>query len=133
MTLCPPSIRITKPSSSPSAAKPSIASDIDPLLLADLQDSLPELIEIFRAEGQACIADMQAALQNADPRQMAEAAHGLKGIASNMGGRGLASHCGQLEKIGKSGTLDGAIPLLSDVELLFTQFCTALEERKNQS
>ena len=127
------SVRITKPNSSASTEKLSLATDIDPLLLADLQDSLPELIEIFRVEGQTCIADMQVALQNADPRQMAEAAHGLKGIASNMGGRGLAACCSQLETLGKKGTLDGAPRLLSDVELLFTQFCTALKEQKNQS
>ncbi len=124
--------QISKPNRGSSTAKPPVPADIDVLLLTSLQDSLPELTEVFRAEGETCIVEMRMALSNSDPHQMMEAAHGLKGIASNMGGRGLAAHCAQLEKLGKSGTLDGATFLLSEVESLFLQFCTTLAERKNQ-
>ncbi|MDB6034886.1 MAG: sensor hybrid histidine kinase [Verrucomicrobiales bacterium] len=89
-------------------------------------DPLKELIELFIKDAKPRIERMQAALNEKDGNGLASAAHTLKGSASNLGARGLAGLCSQLEKIGKSGDLAEAANILLDVRSEFQFVETSL-------
>jgi two-component system sensor histidine kinase/response regulator len=107
---------------------------IDPAIIAGLRDlrepgqpdPLQELIELFIKDAKPRIEKMQSALNEMDGNGLASAAHTLKGSASNLGARGLAALCAQLEKIGKNGDLAEAANILLDVRSEFQSVETSL-------
>jgi CheY-like chemotaxis protein len=107
---------------------------IDPAIIAGLRelrepgqpDPLKELVELFIKDAKPRIEKMQSALDEKDGNGLAAAAHTLKGSASNLGARGLAGLCAQLEKIGKSDDLAEAANILLDVRSEFQSVETSL-------
>ncbi len=82
-------------------------------------DPLKELIELFLRDARPRIGKMQAAFDEKDAAALASAAHTLKGSASNLGAKGLAAFCANLEKAGKAGDLTEAANILLDVKSEF--------------
>lgn len=79
-------------------------------------DLLSELIELFRTETPALVEAMEAAVAQGDPEKLWRAAHGLKGSSGTLGARRLASLSADLEKQGRSGSIDGAGRMLAELE-----------------
>ena len=134
----PPASELTPESpASVALSEPPVAADLpsaepvlDPATLAELRsmrDILPELIEVFQSEVRVKLDKMLAAVNEADPVQLGQLAHAVRGAAGAMGGRGLAAACYRLEQLGRSGTVEGALALLPEVEALFEQLCQALQ------
>jgi two-component system, sensor histidine kinase and response regulator len=100
---------------------------IDPAIISGLRelrepgqpDPLKELVDLFLKDAKPRIEKMQAAIHEKDAAALVSAAHTLKGSASNLGARGLAGLCANLEKAGKSGDLSEAANILLDVRSEF--------------
>ncbi len=106
-----------------------VAEVIDPAFLEDLRlmrDLLPELLETLRADVIPRLEAMKQAEIDNNPAALASAAHGVKGVSANLGGRKLSGLCAELEKKGRSGVVDGTAALMPQIEAEFEKLCRAL-------
>jgi CheY-like chemotaxis protein/HPt (histidine-containing phosphotransfer) domain-containing protein len=79
-------------------------------------DPLAELIDLFRRDARPRLEKMEASAACGDWQALAATTHGLKGSASNLGARRLASLCAALEKQAKAGEGDKAWETLNEVK-----------------
>ena len=94
-------------------------------------DPAVELIDLFLRDTPPRIQDMQTAIAHSDARTLKEAAHGLKGSASNLGAQRLSNLCLALEKLAGDGKLAEAADLFNQVTEEYGRVCFLLEhERK---
>ncbi|MCO4254600.1 hybrid sensor histidine kinase/response regulator [Pseudarthrobacter cellobiosi] len=77
---------------------------------------LPATTEAFRKDVPARLAALREAVNDGGGPALAQAAHALKGAAANIGATAVASLCGELEVLGRSGMLDGGPQLVSRLE-----------------
>ena len=62
---------------------------------------------------------LRQAAATRDAESLRRIAHGLKSASANIGAARLAAACRDLEQLGRSGSVDGAAPLLADMEREF--------------
>ncbi|WP_312510693.1 response regulator [Massilia sp.] len=62
---------------------------------------------------------LRQALGGMDPESVRRVAHSLKSSSANIGAARLATLCRELEQLGRAGSVDGAAPLLYDMEREF--------------
>ncbi|MFI5459225.1 MAG: response regulator [Isosphaerales bacterium] len=67
-----------------------------------------ELAESVLESAPRCLAAIDIALRNGDPRSLAAESHALNGISRTIGAEDLAVACGQLENAGRRGELEAA-------------------------
>jgi two-component system sensor histidine kinase/response regulator len=97
---------------------------VDPDRLATLRDLgpedglglLPAAAEAFRKDIPARLAVLRESVHNGGGPALVQAAHALKGAAANIGATAVATLCGQLEQMGRSGKHDGGPELVSRLE-----------------
>lgn len=89
-------------------------------------DLVKELIEIYIADAPGYIADIFSAIESANAHTMERAAHTLKGSSASLGAHLLAAACLEMEKLGRSGSVEGAHELLARVEREFERARRAL-------
>ena len=65
----------------------------------------------------AALSDLGDAVDAADRGRVEQLAHGLKGVALNVGADDLGAACDQLETCARNGVLEGAAPALQRVRL----------------
>jgi PAS domain S-box-containing protein len=82
-------------------------------------DPLAELIELFRRDARPRLGKMEAALEAGDMPTLAATTHALKGSASNLGAKHLASLCATLEKQAQAGERNPAQTTLDQVTAEF--------------
>ncbi len=111
---------------------------LDPHVLNELREEMGgpeyfrELVEIFLREAPDLVANMQQAVARSDAAAMERAAHTLKSNSATFGAQDLARLCGDVEDIGRHGTIDGAPKKVEDISSLFEGVRAALEaERGN--
>jgi len=72
-----------------------------------------ELIDLFVEDAAAQLRTMQGALESGDVKALERAAHTLKSSSANIGACRMSEICFELEKLGRSGTLQGAETLIA--------------------
>ena len=82
-------------------------------------DPLGELIDLFLKDSRGRLQKMETAVAEGDNNGLAAAAHAIKGSASNLGARRLATICANLEKTAKTGDLSEAANILLDIRSEF--------------
>ena len=107
---------------------------LDPAALKNLREMvggddafLVELIDTFLADAPQMLSDMRQALEDGDAVVLRRAAHSLKSNSAEFGGMGLSDFCRELEEMGKAGTLDEAVELVTQVEAEYEKMKVALE------
>ncbi len=113
-------------------------SVIDQSVLASLrqlerdtdEDLLGELIELFFEDAPARLKCLRGALAQGDANGFMRAAHSLKGSSGNLGARGMAALCADLEQRARSGTLDGVEAIVATLEKEFELVRRALEQER---
>jgi HPt (histidine-containing phosphotransfer) domain-containing protein len=105
----------------------SPAPSIDQAALARMMANA-ELLPLFIEEIAGLLAIMRAALARGDAEVLKQAAHTLKGSSSYLGAARLAALSAELVQCGRSGTLEEAGPLLTQMEQEFAQVRQALED-----
>ena len=89
-----------------------------------------ELIDLFLQDAPARLAQVRAALAAGDAAEFGEAAHSLKGSARNLRAGQLAKACEALERMGKTGSVEGADTLLGQAEAELQKVTTLLEQQR---
>jgi len=117
---------------------------IDPIVIAGLRqlripgkpDPLAELIDLFLQEAPTQLDAMRQAVAKNDMTAMARivsAATALKGSAGNLGARGLAALCDEIEQAAKTGFLADAAPVLDKATAEFGRVRDTLDKIKNEA
>lgn len=100
-------------------------SVLDPRVFTDLRelmgDDLGEFIITYLGNSPQLIHKMEQALNNKDTEALFHAAHQLKGGSGSIGALKLADLALQIEKIGKSGSIDGISSLLQQLQAEYAQ------------
>jgi HPt (histidine-containing phosphotransfer) domain-containing protein len=93
-------------------------------------DLLAELIALFLEDAPCRLRDLGQALEKNDADAAMRVAHSLKGSAGNLGARGLAALCSNLELRGRGGDLRGAEAVYSTLLKEFVVVREALESER---
>ena len=96
------------------------------------QEFLVELIEAFLDDAPQLVADLQQSFESGDTAVLTLAAHSLKSNSHDFGASSLNGLCKDLEAMGKTGRLDGAAPLIAQVETEFEKVKAALERIRTE-
>lgn len=78
---------------------------------------LKELAQLFLEEYPRLIAELRAAHQQGDAKQVERTAHGLKGSVANFGAKPAVDAAYQIEQLGRGGRLDPVAELLQSLDL----------------
>jgi len=94
-------------------------------LLALQEDGAPDVLEelfgMFLGETPRKLMVLREAVESKDARSLERAAHSLKSSCAMLGARSMAALCENLEALGETGTLDGGLAMLKELELAFDQ------------
>jgi PAS domain S-box-containing protein len=100
----------------PTLDRATVAALRDALQSDGEPDVIGQLIDLFQETTPPLLAHLREAVVAGDAEKLRHTAHELKGSSGNLGARRLAALAADLEKIGKGGSVDGAAPLLGQVE-----------------
>ncbi|HQU69809.1 MAG TPA: response regulator [Albidovulum sp.] len=92
------------------------------------RESLGELVESFLEEGPGLIGRIGRAAHDGDAEALRQAAHTMKSSAADFGAMPLSRLSAALEKMGRSGQLDGAETLAEQSALSYRAAEAALQE-----
>lgn len=106
--------------------------DVAPMLrnIGGDTDLLEQLVELFIQRHQAMLEAIKAALANKDQDAVEQAAHTLKGTAANLCASEVVQYAGQLEAIGRLGTLVEGPIIYTQLEKAVLRLLQHLEERR---
>jgi len=97
---------------------------LDPSVLDDLRRQMPgrpdiliRIIHSFLRASPDLLAALQAAIHSRDPEAVRQAAHAMKSSNAQIGAKGLAAMCYELELLGSLGQLLDADQLLAELEV----------------
>jgi two-component system, sensor histidine kinase and response regulator len=93
------------------------------------RELMEELVDLFLQRYQAMLEGIRAALADGDRQAVEQAAHLLKGTASNLCASEVVSSAGQLEALGRLGTLVEGPILYVQIEKAVLRLVQVLEER----
>jgi signal transduction histidine kinase/CheY-like chemotaxis protein len=93
---------------------------------------LEELIELFLQRYQPMLEEIRAALANRDQEAVEHAAHALKGTASNLCASEVVLSAGQLEALGRLGTLLEGPIIYAQLENAVLRLVRVLEKRSRK-
>ncbi len=104
-----------------------ILSVIDERVLASLceldndgdDDVLGELIDLFLEDAPVRLSRLKESVDQHDPNGLMQAAHSLKGSCGNLGARGMAALCANLELRARAGMLTGVEETCATLEREF--------------
>ena len=88
---------------------------------------LEELVELFLQRYRTMLEAIRAALDDRDHVAVEQAAHALKGTASNLCASEVVSSAGQLEALGRLGTLADAPMICTQLEAAVLRLVSTLE------
>ena len=93
-------------------------------------DLLEQLVEMFLQRHQTMLEAIRAALADRDQVAVEQAAHALKGTASNLCASEVVLYAGQLEAFGRLGTLVEGPMIYTQLEKAVLRLLQLLEERR---
>jgi signal transduction histidine kinase/DNA-binding response OmpR family regulator/HPt (histidine-containing phosphotransfer) domain-containing protein len=89
-------------------------------------DYLVELIDSFLEDAPQLLAELNHSLEGRDIASVQRVAHSLKSNGADFGATRFSDLCRQLEMVGKSGTLNGAVDLAAQVVAEYGRVADAL-------
>ena len=73
---------------------------------------LAKMVAQFVLDATVCVEQVAEAIESQDPKKLAEAGHGLKGICANLGVKRLQELAFRAEQLGRQNLLDGSEGIL---------------------
>jgi signal transduction histidine kinase/HPt (histidine-containing phosphotransfer) domain-containing protein len=100
---------------------------LDEATISELRDMPPtnglsmlrELIDLFLETAPMRVTQIVQSAE--DPKKLAFHSHALKSMSLNLGCKRIVELAQELENLGSSGNITGAMPLIQDLETVFTQ------------
>ncbi len=92
-------------------------------------DFVQEMINLYLHETPPLLAAMREAVTRGHADELKHSAHTLKGNSNSLGAKHMGALSQELEKLGRGGTVDGAAPLLAELEREFERVRLAFESR----
>ncbi|HJV35627.1 Hpt domain-containing protein, partial [Geomonas sp.] len=80
------------------------------------KEVLRKVVELYLTSTPALLQTMREAESGGDAEKLKAAAHSFKSSSANLGAMKLAGVCKELEALGRTGSTEGALPLLMQVE-----------------
>jgi signal transduction histidine kinase/DNA-binding response OmpR family regulator/PAS domain-containing protein len=105
----------------------SVALDNLRSMVGDDDSIIAELVTTFLEDAPLLLLNLRRSLENADAANVRLYAHSLKSNGAQFGAMTFADLCKDMEMIGKSNQLDGAAPLLEQIEAEYQRVRAALE------
>ncbi len=96
--------------------------------LGDDTDLLIDVLQVFQEECPRMLADVRAALEQADPDLVCRAAHSMKGALLNISAAPAAAEAAALEELGRQQRLDESGPVLDRLQREVERLQQALTE-----
>lgn len=90
--------------------------------VADDEELLVELVDLFYDSSAGDLAAIKDAVANGDAQGMSDGAHSIKGAAASLGIEGIRNVTADIEKAGRSGDLEGGKSYIPALEELLEQF-----------
>jgi CheY-like chemotaxis protein len=90
-------------------------------------DFVRETIDLYLADASVLIEALRQAVAQGNAAELRHTAHTLKGNSNSLGAKQMAAVSLELEKIGRSGTIEGAKSLLVELECEFECVRQALQ------
>jgi two-component system, sensor histidine kinase and response regulator len=88
-----------------------------------------QLCESFRDDTARRLVDLREAADSADPERLRQVAHAVKGASANLGAVRMAALSRRLEALGEQRCVEGALPLIEELEQEFTKAGVLLTAR----
>jgi CheY-like chemotaxis protein len=106
---------------------------LSPQLVADWRGAggsafVMKLVNQFVLDATTCVEEIQRAVEGQCAGDLREAAHGLKGMAANMGLTSLTKLSHQLETLGREQNLQESVALLESMQQEFVRIQTGLQQ-----
>ena len=80
------------------------------------EEFIRELAALYLEDAPARLAHIREAVQEGDGAQLANAAHALKSSSGNIGASAVRDLCGELESLGRNGTMNHAAAKMQQLE-----------------
>ncbi len=90
-------------------------------------DDVNDIIQTYLDQLPEYVASIKSAYKKQDAHELAEAAHTFKGSSSNLGIIHLTALCLELERMGKSGSVYDAEPLVQSIDEEIPKVVAALK------
>jgi HPt (histidine-containing phosphotransfer) domain-containing protein len=92
--------------------------------LLELQDEeqprlLADIVELFLTDSPRHLEALAEAIRSGDHARLESTAHRLLSGIGNIGARRMSTHCMELERLGRAGTVTGAEQVLEQLKLEF--------------
>jgi two-component system sensor histidine kinase/response regulator len=91
-------------------------------------DFVQELIDLYLADTPSLLDTIRQAIAHGQAEELWHTAHTLKGNSNSLGAKQMGASSFELEKIGRSGTVEGIEPLLAELEREFERVRQAFAE-----
>jgi CheY-like chemotaxis protein len=120
------------------AATQRAEADLDRSKIAALRElqepSAPDLVgslvDLFCADAPGLIAAMEAAMQDGDARRVERAAHRFLSSLTNLGLTRMSGLCIEIERMGRTGRLEGVQQLMAELKEAYERALPALLAEK---
>lgn len=106
------------PVGSPNSSSPDSSVDTEGLLARTEHDFelIRQLVELFGESSPRLLGAVREAIEKGNPAALERAAHSLRGSLANLAAVNAATIAGELEALGKSGTVQGGASCLVRLE-----------------
>ena len=119
----------------PSPLTPDGDSALDAKALASIRELddgegsiLAEVVAIFLDEAPRQLEALSLALESRDAAELARVAHALKSASGNVGAVRVVKLCKEIERVGRSGQVADAPPLLREIQQQVAIVCPLLQQ-----
>jgi HPt (histidine-containing phosphotransfer) domain-containing protein len=110
-----------------------IMASLRELQADDEPNFLTEIIDTFLEDGPNRLEAIQQAIKLGDSEQLHRLAHSFKGASSSLGALSFSRVCGQIEEVGRAGSVAEAEPLFSVLLQDYEKVRVALVRERDNS
>jgi two-component system, sensor histidine kinase and response regulator len=122
----------TEPEPADPVIDPAVFQSLRDLQGPDEADQVAELVDLFLKDTPPRLEAIKAAVLASNAPALRESAHSLKGTASNLGARRLATLCAKMEGLAKAGDVSEAAQWLPQLAEEYQQVCFVLEREREK-
>jgi HPt (histidine-containing phosphotransfer) domain-containing protein len=99
-------------------------------IAGDDPEFIEDLLETFVSSTVELMEPLRAGVLAGDVDAIRRESHRLKGSSANIGAEGLHARSRALESLGQSGSTEGAVEILADIEAEFARVRAFLADRR---